>query len=188
MARPQRVLPRRRAGVPHILHQRPRRRGDGDHLELPRHHAARPTGDLGGLAGGLPPDPAVQVVELARQLRRRGFAQPEVGRGVGRWRSRLPKARRRDECELNQARLRDFQTEWRQPEIYPMGCLHPSYNQAHNGTHSVPKGEKVMQFALLIYESPEAFASRKNPAEADAYLGAWRAYHKALVEAGVYVG
>src|SRR6266700_2751422 len=28
MARPQRVLPRRRAGVPHILHQRPRRRGD----------------------------------------------------------------------------------------------------------------------------------------------------------------
>ena len=74
MARPQRVLPRRRAGVPHLLHQQPRRRGDGDHLELPRHHAARPSGDLGGLAGGLPPDPAVQVVELARQLRRRGLA------------------------------------------------------------------------------------------------------------------
>jgi hypothetical protein len=32
----------------------------------------------------LPPDPAVQVVELARQLRRRGLAQPEVGRGVRR--------------------------------------------------------------------------------------------------------
>ena len=61
-------------GVPHILHQQPRRRGDGDHLELPRHHAARPSGDLGGLARGLPPDPAVQVVELARQLRRRGLA------------------------------------------------------------------------------------------------------------------
>ncbi len=61
-------------GVPHLLHQQPRRRGDGDHLELPRHHAARPSGDLGGLAGGLPPDPAVQVVELARQLRRRGLA------------------------------------------------------------------------------------------------------------------
>jgi hypothetical protein len=29
---------------------------------------------LGGLARGLPPDPAVQVVELARQLRRRGLA------------------------------------------------------------------------------------------------------------------
>jgi hypothetical protein len=38
MARPQCVLPRRRQGVPHLLHQQPRRRGDGDHLELPRHH------------------------------------------------------------------------------------------------------------------------------------------------------
>jgi len=47
---------------------------DGDHLELPRHHAARPSGDLGGLTKRLPPDPAVQVVELARQLRRRGRA------------------------------------------------------------------------------------------------------------------
>ena len=44
-----------------------------------------------------------------------------------------------------------------------------------------------MQFALLIYESPEAFATRKN-AEDDPYLGAWRGYYKALVEAGVYVG
>src|SRR5262252_5875592 len=38
MARPQRVLPRRRASVPHLLHQQPRRRGAGEHLELPRHH------------------------------------------------------------------------------------------------------------------------------------------------------
>jgi hypothetical protein len=44
-----------------------------------------------------------------------------------------------------------------------------------------------MQFALLIYESPEAFAARNND-ETDAYLGAWRAYHKALVEAGIFVG
>ena len=44
-----------------------------------------------------------------------------------------------------------------------------------------------MQFALLIYESPEAFAARKND-ENDPYLGAWRAYYKALVEAGIYVG
>jgi hypothetical protein len=44
-----------------------------------------------------------------------------------------------------------------------------------------------MQFALLIFESPEAFAAR-NADESDPYLGAWRAYHKALVEAGVYVG
>jgi hypothetical protein len=44
-----------------------------------------------------------------------------------------------------------------------------------------------MQFALLIYESPAEFAAR-NSDESDAYLGAWRAYHKALVEAGVFVG
>ena len=43
------------------------------------------------------PDAAVQVVELARQLCRRSHAPPEVGRGVRRWRSRLPKARRRGE-------------------------------------------------------------------------------------------
>ena len=44
-----------------------------------------------------------------------------------------------------------------------------------------------MQFALLIYEPPRAFASRKND-EIEAYTGAWRTYYKALVDAGVYVG
>ncbi len=44
-----------------------------------------------------------------------------------------------------------------------------------------------MQFALLIFESPEAFAARKSDGT-DAYTGAWRAYYKALVEAGIYVG
>ena len=44
-----------------------------------------------------------------------------------------------------------------------------------------------MQFAMLIYETPEAFASRKNDGN-DSYTGAWRAYHKALVESGVFVG
>jgi hypothetical protein len=44
-----------------------------------------------------------------------------------------------------------------------------------------------MQFALLIYESPEAFATRSNQ-NLDPYTGAWRAYYKALVEAGIYVG
>jgi hypothetical protein len=44
-----------------------------------------------------------------------------------------------------------------------------------------------MQFALLIYESSEAFATRKNDVN-DPYLGAWRAYYKALVEAAIYVG
>ena len=44
-----------------------------------------------------------------------------------------------------------------------------------------------MQFALMIYHTPEEFDMRKND-YADPHLGAWRAYHKALVEAGVYVG
>jgi hypothetical protein len=44
-----------------------------------------------------------------------------------------------------------------------------------------------MQYALLIFESPKAFAAR-NPAENDSYLGAWRAYYKALAEANIYVG
>src|SRR5271170_4402150 len=52
---------------------------------------------------------------------------------------------------------------------------------------AVPKGEMLMQFALILFESPEAFATRKAP-ETDPYLGAWRAYYKAVVEAGIYVG
>ena len=44
-----------------------------------------------------------------------------------------------------------------------------------------------MQFALLIYESPEGFAAR-NSDGTDAYTGAWRAYYKALVEADIYFG
>lgn len=43
-----------------------------------------------------------------------------------------------------------------------------------------------MQFALLIYESPEAFETRKKE-ENEPYTGAWRAYYKALVNSGVYV-
>ena len=44
-----------------------------------------------------------------------------------------------------------------------------------------------MQFAMLIFEPPETFANR-NADENDPYLGAWRAYYKALVDAGIYVG
>jgi len=33
-----------------------------------------------------------------------------------------------------------------------------------------------MRYALLIYENPQALASRENGDE-DTYLGAWRAYH-----------
>jgi len=44
-----------------------------------------------------------------------------------------------------------------------------------------------MQFALLIYESPEGFAIRSNDGS-DSYTAAWRAYYKAMEEAGIYVG
>jgi len=44
-----------------------------------------------------------------------------------------------------------------------------------------------MQYALLIYETAERFANRTLD-EGDAYIGTWRAYYQALVEAGVYVG
>jgi hypothetical protein len=44
-----------------------------------------------------------------------------------------------------------------------------------------------MQFALLVYESPEDFATRKSD-ETDHYTGAWRSYYKSMIEAGVYVG
>jgi hypothetical protein len=43
-----------------------------------------------------------------------------------------------------------------------------------------------MQFALLIFESPEAFAAR-NGDGTDPYTSAWRPYYRALVESGSYV-
>ena len=80
--RHERVLPRRRPGVPHLLRQQPRRRGPGQHLELPGPDPARAPGDLGGLARGLPPDRAVQLVELARRVRPpRAGAGPDEGLG-----------------------------------------------------------------------------------------------------------
>ena len=56
--------------LPHLLRRQARRRGDGQHLELPRHHRARPPGGVGGLAGGLPADPGLRVVEPPRRVRR----------------------------------------------------------------------------------------------------------------------
>jgi hypothetical protein len=44
-----------------------------------------------------------------------------------------------------------------------------------------------MEYVVLIYESPKDFASRGN-GHSDPYIAAWRAYYKALVAAGVYVG
>ena len=51
------------ADLPHLLRRRPRRRGAGQHLQLPRHHRARAPGGLGGLARGLPADADPRVVE-----------------------------------------------------------------------------------------------------------------------------
>jgi hypothetical protein len=45
---------------------------------------------------------------------------------------------------------------------------------------------KPMLFALMIYHTQDEFDMRKND-YTDPRLGAWRAYYKALVEAGVYV-
>jgi hypothetical protein len=39
---------------------------------------------------------------------------------------------------------------------------------------------------MLIYESPEDFRARTGERQ-DVQVGAWRAYHRALLEAGVYV-
>lgn len=44
-----------------------------------------------------------------------------------------------------------------------------------------------MQYAVLIYESPMDFESRGS-GPSHPYTAAWRAYYKALVAAGVYVG
>ena len=43
-----------------------------------------------------------------------------------------------------------------------------------------------MKYALLIYENLESFAERALVDDQE-YFGAWRAYHRALVDAGVYV-
>lgn len=44
-----------------------------------------------------------------------------------------------------------------------------------------------MKYVLLIHETPEDFAARK-PNKNAPYVAAWRAYHRALVEAGAFVG
>src|SRR5262245_24719944 len=45
-----------------------------------------------------------------------------------------------------------------------------------------------MQYALLIYETPVDFARREPAADDVGHFGAWRAYYKAVVEAGIYAG
>jgi hypothetical protein len=43
-----------------------------------------------------------------------------------------------------------------------------------------------MRYMMLIYESPAEVERRGDP-EGVPYIAAWKAYHKALVEAGAYV-
>ena len=45
-----------------------------------------------------------------------------------------------------------------------------------------------MQYVMLIYEPEQQFLERHRPDDDDAHWGAWRAYHQALVDAGIYVG
>ena len=44
-----------------------------------------------------------------------------------------------------------------------------------------------MRYIMVVYETPADVDRRDDPA-GDPYIAAWRAYHKALVEADVYVG
>ena len=44
-----------------------------------------------------------------------------------------------------------------------------------------------MLYAILIYETPDAFGQRGGR-ETDDYIGAWRAYYKSVVEAKIYAG
>jgi hypothetical protein len=47
--------------------------------------------------------------------------------------------------------------------------------------------EDDMLCAMLIYENPTDFTRRDPSVENDAYAGAWREYHQALLKAGVFV-
>jgi hypothetical protein len=44
-----------------------------------------------------------------------------------------------------------------------------------------------MQYMFLIYETPEDFRSRSLDKN-HPYVAAWRAYHRSVVDAGVFVG
>ncbi len=45
-----------------------------------------------------------------------------------------------------------------------------------------------MSYAMLIYETGDALASRSAKQKQEAYWNAWGAYHKAPIEAGVITG
>ncbi|MFO1447960.1 MAG: YciI family protein [Opitutaceae bacterium] len=45
-----------------------------------------------------------------------------------------------------------------------------------------------MHYALIVYETEADMALRGNPETAPAYMGAYQAYHEALLKAGVAAG
>ena len=45
-----------------------------------------------------------------------------------------------------------------------------------------------MKYTVLVYENEAEFSARTDPKRKDAYWGAYRAYTKALTDAGVLVG
>lgn len=45
-----------------------------------------------------------------------------------------------------------------------------------------------MFYIMLIYEKPEDFERRESPVESEAYAGAWREYHRAMLDAGIFAG
>jgi hypothetical protein len=69
---PERLLAGQRRRLPHVLHRRSRGRGARERMDPARPDSAWPSGDVGGLTGGLSADPAVRVVAPARRV-------PEVG-------------------------------------------------------------------------------------------------------------
>jgi len=58
-----------------------------------------------------------------------------------------------------------------------------------NGSICEPEtGAEIMQFSLIIYQPPSAFATANDPAAAAAYTAGWTAYAAALSEAGAMAG
>jgi hypothetical protein len=45
-----------------------------------------------------------------------------------------------------------------------------------------------MLYVLLVYEKPTDFVRRDPTVDGDAYGAAWRKYHRAITEAGIFVG
>ncbi len=103
LARHQRLPAGRGSDLPRLLRRRARRRGPRRHVQLPRHHAARAPGGLGGFARGLPAGPAWRLLVVATPRRVR--ARPARAAA----RRRDPDRRRRARAQRN-----------REPDMTPL--------------------------------------------------------------------